>query len=670
VTATGAPSAADRAGRAPGQARPPRQPDWGALTMRKDKARLFAREPQLAESWEDVEAAWGESAEQALGRVAVLMMKPEAVARRCVDTALTFAVDNGFTPVASSVVGLSREHCHSLWRYQWNKATTDRLRLQSFVGEQRPCFLTVLRDDAPEDGVPASVRLWGLKGATDAAKRHAGHLRSVLGMSNRMIGFAHTPDEPADILRELGILFDTDRRRELVESVLEGLELDRTRAVIEAARALQTRFPAYSLDLDEVVGRRAAANGSFPMAAVLDAVRERRAIALDEVRAAFGTLETDQDIWDYIVLASELIEPDRPGVEAILDAGAFATVRARWAAGAGPPPPYAGAAGGAAAATPAARHARPRVLVVDPVHDYALQALGERFDLTVDMQPPEPALTRLLRDADVLVLRSGVKVPGSMIRSAPRLRLIARAGVGVDNIDLRAARERGIAVFNVPATTSVSTAEFTFGLLMAVGRKIALADRQLRANVWDKPRLYGAELHGKRIGIVGCGRIGTRVAEIAHGFGMEVLACVANPTADRRRALSASGIEVTQLDDLLARADFVTLHVPLTDRCRGLIGARELALMRPTAHLIDVSRGGVVDEDDLHEALSCGQIAGAAKDVFVCERTRTRLAELDNAVVTPHIGSMTTDAQERVARILVASIVDFLDGREIGSRVC
>ena len=314
--------------------------------------------------------------------------------------------------------------------------------------------------------------------------------------------------------------------------------------------------------------------------------------------------------------------------------------------------------------------AAPCVLVVDPIHETALRALRERFDVVVRPRPSEAELLRLAEDADVIVMRSGVELTGEVIRAAPRLRLIARAGVGVDNIDLDAARERGICAFNIPDVTSISCAEFTFALLLAVARRVSLADRQMRDNVWAKAELYGLELHGKTLGVVGVGRIGARVAAIGQGFGMRTIGSVANPSRQRRRALARLGVELRDLDEILAEADVVSVHVPLTDACRDLIGAPELDRMKPSAYLVDVSRGGVVDEDALYEALHERRIAGAAKDVFVSEGARTRLAELDNVVLTPHIGSMTHTAQERVAGRLVEGILNGLDGGRVRSRLC
>lgn len=329
-----------------------------------------------------------------------------------------------------------------------------------------------------------------------------------------------------------------------------------------------------------------------------------------------------------------------------------------------PTPTNAGAAVGSTLAPPA------RVLVVDPIHETAVEALRERFDVVLRPKPSEAELLRLAEDADAIVMRSGVKLTADVIGAAPRLRLIARAGVGVDNIDLDAARERGICAFNIPDVTSMSTAEFTFALLMAVARRVALADRQMRENVWAKAELYGLELNGKTLGIVGVGRIGARVAAIAHGFGMRALGAVSAPSPRRRRELARLGVRLAGLNEILEQSDVVSVHVPLTDSCRDLIAGPELRRMKRSAYLVDVSRGGVVNEDALYEAVRDGEIAGAAKDVFVAEGSRTRLAELDNVVLTPHIGSMTETAQERVARRLVEGIVNGLAGEPVRSRLC
>lgn len=307
------------------------------------------------------------------------------------------------------------------------------------------------------------------------------------------------------------------------------------------------------------------------------------------------------------------------------------------------------------------------VLVVDPLHPYALRELGHRYRVVLQLQPRPEALPALLAPADAIVLRSGIELSAATLDHAPQLRVIARAGVGTDNIDLERARDRGIIVFNVPGESTGTVAEFTIGLLLALARHIALADRYVRQSSWPKAQLVGVELHGKTLGIVGVGAIGERVAALAQAFGMRTVGCVRDASSERVAALASLNIEVLPLSALLASSDVVSLHVPLTSSTRGLIGWGELTSMRSHALLINVARGGVVDEDALFQALVRGTIAGAALDVFAHEGRPTPLARLDNVIATPHIGAMTVEAQERVARTLVEKLVLGLDGRDVSN---
>ncbi|HET8956367.1 MAG TPA: NAD(P)-dependent oxidoreductase [Solirubrobacterales bacterium] len=311
-----------------------------------------------------------------------------------------------------------------------------------------------------------------------------------------------------------------------------------------------------------------------------------------------------------------------------------------------------------------------RVLVVDPLHREALERLESRFEVTVRLRPSDAELRRLIGDAEVLVMRSGIQLTAEAIGAARALRLVARAGVGVDNIDLAAAKRAGVRVFNVPAQSATSVAEFALALALALTRRIPLAAAQVRRNEWRKPELVGDELQDATMGVVGLGAIGSLIAARARGFQMRVLANVGRPTPRRRRDLAGEGVELVDLDELLREADVVCLAVPLTESTCGLLAARELELMGPRSYLVNVSRAGVVDEADLHAALADGRLAGAALDVVASEGEATPLAELDNVVVTPHIGAMTDQAQRRVGEIVVSSILSGLDGGRLANQVC
>lgn len=313
---------------------------------------------------------------------------------------------------------------------------------------------------------------------------------------------------------------------------------------------------------------------------------------------------------------------------------------------------------------------RARILIVDPLHPAAVERLGERFEVIVKRCSSETDLQTAIRDVDVLVMRSGVRLTGPAIAAADRLKLVARAGVGVDNIDVTAARSAGVRVFNVPAQSSGSVAEFTIGLVLAAMRRIPLASAQVKRNEWRKPELVGHDLRHATIGVVGLGAIGSLVAELARSFGMRVLATVGRPNSHRRRQLDREGIELVDLRELLGRSTVVCVAAPLNESTRGLIAAEELDLMADRSYLVNVSRGGIVDEDDLYNALKNGKLAGAALDVVAVEGRPNRLAELDSVVLTPHIGAMTEQAQERIGEIVVESIIAGLDGGTVANEIC
>ncbi|MEV7521231.1 NAD(P)-dependent oxidoreductase [Streptomyces sp. NPDC091371] len=298
-----------------------------------------------------------------------------------------------------------------------------------------------------------------------------------------------------------------------------------------------------------------------------------------------------------------------------------------------------------------------RVLMVDPIHPDALDDLRRRYQVALHPKPTPGQLVSLARTADALVLRAGVRVTEEVIAAAPRLRTVIRAGVGLDNIDLAAAARAGVQVRNVPGGSSDAVAELALGLMLAVCRRIVVGDRHTRSTVWHKQGLMGSELRGKTLGLIGFGGIGSRIASLAQGFGMEVAVSVARPGEDRARQLAERGIRLVPLGDLLPAADVVCLSVPLTADTRGLIGRAELDLMKPDSYLVNVSRGGTVDEEALLEALRSGALAGAATDVLAREGSPTALAELDNVVLTPHIGALTQEAQRRIGE----RVVELLD---------
>lgn len=301
---------------------------------------------------------------------------------------------------------------------------------------------------------------------------------------------------------------------------------------------------------------------------------------------------------------------------------------------------------------------RLRVVVAEALPQSGLEPLRNgRFDIVAPKGAAE--LDAALRDCDALLVRSATQVTRELLERAPRLRVVGRAGVGTDNIDLDAATERGIAVFNAPTGNTISAAELAFALLLAAVRRVAAADRSVRDGRWDRKSFGGIELNGKTLGLVGAGRIGTAVARRARAFGMQILAYDPYLTEERARSLEMESVD---LDTLLARADVVTLHVPLTDATRNLLDERHIASMKPGAVLVNAARGGVVDEAALARALTDGRLGAAALDVFESEPPPADhpLRDAPNVVMTPHLGASTVEAQHNVALEVAESIRDAL----------
>ncbi len=302
-----------------------------------------------------------------------------------------------------------------------------------------------------------------------------------------------------------------------------------------------------------------------------------------------------------------------------------------------------------------------RILVADGLSARGLQPLAAdpRFEIIERTGLSADELVDALVDVDGVIVRSATRITRDALVRANRLRVIGRAGVGVDNIDVPAATERGIAVLNAPSGNTISAAELTFALILAMARRISAADRSMKAGGWDRKRFNGSELYGKTLGLVGAGRIGSEVARRARAFGMRVVAYDPYLTEDRARELDVQRVTI---DTLLERADVVTVHVPLTDATRGLIGAAQLARLKPGATIVNTARGGIVEEAALIAALQEGRLAAAALDVFSKEPLPADhpLRSLDNVVLTPHLGASTAEAQENVALEIAEAIRDAL----------
>ena len=301
----------------------------------------------------------------------------------------------------------------------------------------------------------------------------------------------------------------------------------------------------------------------------------------------------------------------------------------------------------------------PKVLVADKLSRLALDIFAHRginANVKVDLTCDE--LVKIIPDYDGLAVRSTTKVTEKVIAAADRLKVIGRAGIGVDNVDLRAATARGIIVMNTPFGNAITAAEHAIALMLALARQVPLADATTRAGKWAKSELMGVEINGKCLGIIGCGNIGSIVADRARGLKMKAVAF--DPFLSRERATDL-GVEKVELDVLFERADFITLHTPLTDKTRMIINSDAIRMMRDGVRIINCARGGLIDEKALFEALRTGKVAGAAIDVYEVEpATDNILFTLDNVVCTPHLGASTREAQENVAIQIAEQISDFL----------
>ena len=300
-----------------------------------------------------------------------------------------------------------------------------------------------------------------------------------------------------------------------------------------------------------------------------------------------------------------------------------------------------------------------KIVIADPLPRSAADLLrAEGWNVEERAGRPAETLAADLADADGLIVRSATKVDAGLLAAAPRLRVVARAGTGVDNVDLDAASARGVLVLNAPGANSVSVAEHALALTLALARSVARADAQMKSGVWDKARLRGAELRGKTLGVVGVGRIGREVARRASAFDMTVVAY--DPFIAEQVAADV-GVALVTLDELCARSDFITLHLPSTDATRGLLGRERLAACRRGVRIINTARGDLVDEEALIEAIETGQVGGAGLDVFQREPPPdTRLTGLPQVLATPHIAASTPEAQELVGVDAATSVREFL----------
>ncbi len=307
-----------------------------------------------------------------------------------------------------------------------------------------------------------------------------------------------------------------------------------------------------------------------------------------------------------------------------------------------------------------------KILVSDPLSEEGLKILKGNKDFQVDVKTDlkGDALKEAIKDYDALLVRSATKVTKDVIDAAEKLKVIGRAGVGLDNVDLAAATGRGIIVMNTPAGNTISTAEHTVSMILALSRNIPQANASTKKGEWKRSKFMGVELYGKVLGVVGLGRIGKEVAKRALSFGMKILAY--DPFLSKEVADSL-GIEVADLKRVLEQADYITVHTPLTDDTRHIISDKEFAIMKNGVRIINCARGGIIDEVALVKAVKDGKVIGAALDVFEDEpiKPENELLKLDNIVVTPHLGASTEEAQVNVAIEVAECVRDYLLGKGI-----
>lgn len=301
-----------------------------------------------------------------------------------------------------------------------------------------------------------------------------------------------------------------------------------------------------------------------------------------------------------------------------------------------------------------------KVLIADEINKKGINELKDVAEVVVQTDITNEELIKSIGDFDAIMVRSRTKITREVIEAASRLKIIARAGVGVDNIDVEAATRRGIMVVNAPESASITVAEHTIGIILSLARKISIADKSIKEGKWGKNKFMGTQLAGKTLGIVGMGRIGSQVAIRCKAFAMEIL--VYDPYISEDTA-SKLGVTMVDLDTLLKDADIITIHVPFTPETKHLIAQREFEIMKKNAFIINCARGGIINEHDLYDALSQGKIGGAGLDVFEKEPPEGNLLlSLDNLVATPHIGASTREAQDDAAIIVAKEIKKVSNG--------
>jgi D-3-phosphoglycerate dehydrogenase len=302
-----------------------------------------------------------------------------------------------------------------------------------------------------------------------------------------------------------------------------------------------------------------------------------------------------------------------------------------------------------------------KILIASSVDPDAIEKLREQHDVICAFNASEEELQTHIKDRDVLIFRSGVNITAEVMACAPNLKLLIRAGSGLDNLDVEYVRTRGLKLVRIPEPGAQAVAELAFAMMLALARQVLVADNSLRQGRWVKHELTGYLLSGKVLGIIGTGNIGSTVGQMGAAWSMEVIGCVEHPSPTVAARLREKGIRLTDCQEVVATADFVSIHVPLKDSTRNLIDADMLSRMKPGAFLTNLARGGVVDEEALYKALTEGQLRGAGLDVHKREGEGkiSPLAKLPNVVLTPHIGASTIDTQRQIGRRVIEIVDSF-----------
>src|SRR5215207_5260594 len=302
-----------------------------------------------------------------------------------------------------------------------------------------------------------------------------------------------------------------------------------------------------------------------------------------------------------------------------------------------------------------------KILIASKIYADSIEKLKEDHEVVCAFGADKETLKSLIWDCDVLVFRSGVDISADVMAAAPSLKLLLRAGSGVDNLDLDYISQRGLRLIRIPGPGAKAVAELSFAMMLALARNLLEADHLTRQGRWAKNELTGYLLTGKVLGVLGAGNIGSLVGRMGVAWGMDVLACVEHPSPERAKEFAHMGIQLTTDEEVIAKADFLSVHVPLTASNRNLINKDALATMKTGAYLVNMARGGVVDEAVLLHALTEGQLSGAALDVHQVEGEGkiSPLAELKNVILTPHIGASTFDSQREIGEIIIETVKAF-----------